>query len=106
MHPKRICIDSEPVWLRSIVVQEEELYGLYVWGDTTAILQYIHEEYLFFFFHNKTLFVAFSFKGQPMGAVSVFTSEELPSPTLSEILSLPFPRSCSFRDVVASLLVL
>ena len=63
-------------------------------------------EDLLFFFNNETLFVAFSFKGQPMGAVSVFTSEELPSPTLSEILSLPFPRSCSFRDVVASLLVL
>ena len=60
-------------------------------------------EDLLFFFNNETLFVAFSFKGQPMGAVSVFTSEELPSPTLS---ALPFPRSCSFRDVVASLLVL
>ena len=38
VHPKRICIDNEPVWLRGIVVQEE-LYRVYDWEHTTAILQ-------------------------------------------------------------------
>ena len=63
-------------------------------------------EDLLFFFNNETLFVAFSFKGQPMGAVSVFTSEELPSPTLSEIVFALSEILSSFRDVVASLLLL
>ena len=59
----------------------------------------IFVEYICFCSHNKVSSskVFSSFKDQPMGAVSVFTCEELPSPTLflSEILS-------SFRDVVAS----
>ena len=78
-------------WCKKVYIMHEGRHHINTLEYSRRIFVYISR--------NKILFNSSSFKDQPMGAVSVFTSEELPSPTLFEILP-------SIRDLIASLFVL